>query len=334
MWLTTLRDRFLGPRSPQPPVRQRRAAQLRLEQLEERALPSTYTAANVSDLIADIQAANLQGGANTITLAAHTDFVLTGTQDGANGLPVIQAGNDLTLLGNGDTIERSDASGTPPFRLLDVASGASLTVANLTLQNGLAWGGGIAEGGAIYNQGTLVLDSVTVQGNWAVGPPGRAVTHTPGQSAAGGGIWSNGTLTLENGTTVQNNEARGGFSTPNSGVAGWAFGGGVYVAGGAVNLTSAVLTNNTALGGNAGRGGNAFGGGLYVAGGTVTMRTDTVASNTAQAGLGLVGGTSSGGGLYIAAAATVYLDAYTLAHTNQNTAAVDPDIYGSYHRLK
>src|ERR1700733_12477579 len=47
---------------------------LSLEYLEDRALPSAYTAASVSDLIADLNAANLKGGTNQIVLAAHTTF--------------------------------------------------------------------------------------------------------------------------------------------------------------------------------------------------------------------------------------------------------------------
>jgi hypothetical protein len=102
-------------------------------------LLSSYTAATVSDLIADIKAANAAGGSNTITLAKKAVFTLTqvnNTSDGDNGLPVIASGDNLTIVGNNDTIERSYASGTPEFRLFDVASGASLTLENLTVQNG------------------------------------------------------------------------------------------------------------------------------------------------------------------------------------------------------
>ena len=40
----------------------------RLEGLEDRTVLSSFTAANVADLIAAINAANLAGGSNTITL--------------------------------------------------------------------------------------------------------------------------------------------------------------------------------------------------------------------------------------------------------------------------
>src|SRR5262245_42417295 len=172
-----------------------------LEVLEGRALPSTYYAATAADLIADIKAANSNGGSNTIVLTAPTTspYVLTAvdnTKDGANALPQISKKDNLTIDGNGDTIERSTAAGTPAFRLFDVAGGGSLTLQNLTLQNGLAFGSGVAaEGGAILSQGTLVLSGVTVVNNEAQGSNGAPAKNEfqsggDGQDAAGGGIWS------------------------------------------------------------------------------------------------------------------------------------------------
>ncbi len=59
---------------------------------------------------------------NTILLNAgnSSPYVLTtvdNTTHGATGLPVIIAGSDLTILGYGDTIQRSTAEGTAAFRL-------------------------------------------------------------------------------------------------------------------------------------------------------------------------------------------------------------------------
>ena len=148
------------------PASRPRKARLFLDQLDARALPSGYTAATVSALIADIDAANTAGGANTITLTAATTspYVLTAnlgsTATGGFGLPEIAENDKLTILGNGDTVERSTASGTPDFRLFDVVAGASLTLENLTLQNGLALYESAlvpANGGGILNEGTLVL---------------------------------------------------------------------------------------------------------------------------------------------------------------------------------
>jgi hypothetical protein len=341
------------------PAKPRRALRLRLEQLEDRTLPSNFFAATVSDLIADINAANKAGGSNTITLTAPTTspYVLTAadnTTDGPTGLPVIKGGNkpdSLTIIGNGDTIERSTASGTPDFRLFDVASGASLTLQNLTLENGLAIaafiGGvakiGVAEGGAVYNQGTLVLSGVIVQQNGAFGFDGQKSfsksnpSGDAGEDAFGGGIWSGGALTCDNGTVIKNNTAqggRGGNANPGSltgsgGNAGNAAGGGIWSSGALTCDIGTLIENNTATGGNGGNappftngiphggnGGNASGGGVYMAGGTANLTGVTLSGNQARGGQGGNGssnfdgggnnGNANGGGLD-AAAGTVTL---------------------------
>src|SRR5262249_44302806 len=146
------------------------------------------------------------------------------------------ANDNLNLVGSGDTIERSTASGTAAFRLFDVASGGSLTLNDLTLQGGLASGNGVsAEGGALYYQGTLTLSRVILQNN---------IAHGSQSQAAGGGIYSAGSLTLQ-GCTIQNNQAIGGRYL--YGLAG--LGGGLYVAGGTASLTNVTLYSNSAQGG-------------------------------------------------------------------------------------
>src|SRR5262249_58871788 len=104
------------------PQRHRQARAHRPRPPASRGRASSYTASTVSDLIADVTAANAAGGANTVTLVAGTTFTLTAvdnTTDGATGLPVIAAKDNLTIIGNGDVIARSTANGTPAFRLLD-----------------------------------------------------------------------------------------------------------------------------------------------------------------------------------------------------------------------
>src|SRR5579871_5888893 len=277
----------------------------RLEALEDRMLPSTYYAATASDLIADIKAANAAGGANTIVLTAPTTspYILTAadnTTDGANGLPVISGGSskvtadNLTILGNGDAIGRSSAPGTPAFRLFDVAGGAALTLENLSLGNGLAYGGGAAaQGGAVRNAGTLTLSQVTVGNNEALGlfyqsKNGKTVSAG---DAAGGGIWSSGALMVENQSVIQRNTVIGAGT-------GSGYGGGIAVAGGTAKIDSSAIGasspfstygGNTALGGydpytNAYASfgpGAGYGGGIYVGGGTVTLTNDVIKNNSA-----------------------------------------------------
>src|SRR5262249_40916086 len=114
------------PTPARPPASRRRGPRLCLEQLEDRTVPATFTAASVSELIADIDTANQNLEADTITLVAGTTFPLTtweNTTHGTTGLPVITARDNLSIVGNGDTLERSTAAGTPDFRLFDVAPG-------------------------------------------------------------------------------------------------------------------------------------------------------------------------------------------------------------------
>ncbi len=289
------------------------------EQLEERRLPANYAAATVSALIMDTNLSNTAGGANTITLTAPTTspYVLTAINNGSNGLPVIAANDNLTIVGNGDTIERK-VSGRPTyFRLLDVASGGSLTLENLTLQGGQVvsdsgqLGGpgviptGAAEGGAVYNQGTLVLNGVTVQDNSA------GQFHNPsgdgGQGAAGGGIFSlDGSVTLEGGTIIRNNEAEGSVTELCCGYlpAGDAWGGGLAALGGSVTVTNATLEDNTALAGlpvePPGAAGNAYGGGLYAGFSTVNLSNATLDDNAATGSTGnSSGGDAYGGGAFL-----------------------------------
>jgi hypothetical protein len=282
---------------------------LHLEHLEDRVVLNSYTAATTADLITDIGLADAAGGASTITLSAapSSPYILTAvnnTTDGPAGLPVLAAGINLTIVGNGDTIERSTASGTPAFRLFDVYSGETLSLQNLTLQNGLAPSDGVqAFGGAIFNTGDLTLSGCTLQNNTAQG--------ANGVWAYGGAIYSidsTGELTLS-GCTLQNNTAQGtigavGATNPGYNNGGDAFGGAVYVDEGTATLTNDTFTGNIAqagAGGNqssvtGGKGGTALGGGVYVAGGTVALTNDSFTGNIAQAGAGGTGGTGLSGG--------------------------------------
>ena len=73
-WQGTGRSRPLQSSQARRP-----GTRLVLEPLEDRTLLTSYTAATVADLIADINAANKAGGTNTIALTAPTSspYVLT-----------------------------------------------------------------------------------------------------------------------------------------------------------------------------------------------------------------------------------------------------------------
>jgi hypothetical protein len=313
----------------------------------------------VPELIAAIDAANQTAEADAITLAPGTTFTLTAVNNSTNGptgLPTIAANSgSLTIVGNGDIVERSTATGAPAFRLFDIAAGASLTLEDLTLQGGVG-----GPGGALYNQGALTLRGATVQNN-------TALAAGYGAAAMGGGVFSAGALTLDN-TTIRNNQALGyagmnGSSGPTGGnpgdAGGGAFGGGLFIAGGTAILSGGALSGNKALGGNGGNGsagshkdpeggwggngGNGLGGGLYAAAGTIEVHGVTVTPNAAQGGAGGKGGSGKprgkngasgsgiGGGLYFDGDVAACLDAFTADHARRNKASTsDANIHGSY----
>jgi len=199
-----------------------------LETLESRLTPAVFNvgAGDVNGLITDINTANTDGQSNTINLTASV-YDLTTVNNywyGPNGLPAISS--NLTIHGNGATIQRDTASITPDFRLFYVSGGlelpaGSLTMDDLTLKGGLAkggdsnqGGGGLGAGGAIFNQGTLALTGVTLANNEAVGGSSGITTDGNG----GGGMGGDSPVSDSAGNTGDG----GGFG---GGLAGGPFGG-------------------------------------------------------------------------------------------------------------
>ena len=172
------------------------------------------TTCNASDLVNAINTANDNGQADTITLTAGCTYSFSAANNywyGPNALPAIAS--DITIEGNGAVLENTN---TTRLRFFYVGANASsartlsyytpgagtLTLRNLTLKGGLQQGGntgkhgggGAGMGGAIFNQGTLILDAVTVYNNTARGGAPSAYTTTStdngggmgGESATGG----------------------------------------------------------------------------------------------------------------------------------------------------
>ena len=159
------------------------------------------------------------GGADIIELAAGATYTLTAVHlatDDGNGLPIITS--ELTIDGRGATIVRSDADGTPDFRILHVAATGALTLNDLTLLKGSVNTDGTGlGGGAVFNAGAVVLNNVTISGNKS-GTDGGGISNLGGTLTiadsvvshnivvnSGGGIRNrNGDATLTN-TVVSDN---------------------------------------------------------------------------------------------------------------------------------
>src|ERR1700680_4832051 len=94
------------------------------------ALAAPAPAALQVPCITSVLAADIAGGVSgqTLSLVPSCHYQLTAA------LPVIS--KNLTIQGNGATIERSYIPGTPDFSILTVTSGAVLVLNDLNLRNG------------------------------------------------------------------------------------------------------------------------------------------------------------------------------------------------------
>jgi hypothetical protein len=108
-------------------------------------------------------AMNSISSGEVLSLASNCTYLLS------QALPVVS--EDLTISGNGATLERSDAPGVPAFVIL-ASDAASLTVNRLSFRNG--------DGGISMSGGALTVNGGTFTGNTAA--DGGAIS----QLAAGG----------------------------------------------------------------------------------------------------------------------------------------------------
>jgi hypothetical protein len=126
---------------------------------------------------AAIAAANERPGADTIDLAEKGMFILNqpvlkDVAEGDTGLPAITG--EVVLHGHGATLERSLANLSPPFRVLWVAAGGSLTIDNLVIRGGATPPG--MDGAGLYSLGKVRLERVTLTENVA-GDDGGAIRN-------------------------------------------------------------------------------------------------------------------------------------------------------------
>ena len=203
----------------------------------------------------------------------------------------IRIDKNLTIQGNtGKTSDILDADGKN--RIFSVANGKTLTLKNLTLENGSGdYGGGIRAdsnctltmtgcilkgnkvnrlGGGIYaSNTTITMKDCTLTGN---------VAHEPSGTASGGGIYAdnNKMVTIENCTFTGN---KGDY-------------------GGCIRTDSSIITltiKNCTFTGNNGR----FGGCIYAANSTVTIEGGSIGGTDAGKANNATDSGGSGGGLYI-----------------------------------
>jgi hypothetical protein len=323
-FLTWLRWRKARPAALRKGTRphtntRRRAFVPRLDVLEDRTLPSTYTVMNLNDsgpgsLRRAVLDANAHPGADTIVFAQglHGTIKLTSGE--------LSVTDSVTI--NGPGANQLSVSGNDASRVFETAAGIDVTLSDLTITHGKAadQGGGILNDGANLTLTRDVLSQNVVSGS-ATGTGGR-----------GGALRSlDGTLTIT-GCTISGNQALGGTAA-----LGDALGGGVYVLAGNATIKNSTFSGNLARGadnssdgagvggamevvssatitgctfsGNLARGadnssdGAAIGAGIYTVGLT-SIADSTFSNNLAHGGDNSPGNGGNGGAIYVAASST------------------------------
>jgi predicted outer membrane repeat protein len=266
-----------GPRASTPdrrPTEQRH--RLRLEPLEDRTTPTTFTVTNTSDA----GPGSLRQAISDALAPGHDDIVFDPTVFSTpqtisllTALPTLSTGN-LTITGPGAnllTVER--AATAPQFRVFTSVVPV-LTLTGLTIRGGVSTDGG--GGGALLVGGSgglqAVLDGVVLTGNRATAPGGG--------SGGAGAVDVRGFLTLRNSTVTGNSGGPGGIKVT-----------GIGPSAGGLLVENSTFSGNTNLGGG--------GGAVYFTGdpatsppagfvpGTVVIRNSTITGNSAARGAGV-----------------------------------------------
>ncbi len=241
------------------------------------------------------------------------------------------SGKAITLDLNGFTLDRNMRDASLLGSVVFVASGASLTVCDSSVdKTGTITGGYANKGGAFLNEGTLTIEGCVISDNH---------TNHANDQNRGGAIYNNGTLTMT-GSTIRDgdgDDAGAIFNTADgvvtltgvtiSGNTSVNHGGGAIVNNGALALTDCTLTGNTSrsdggaiwtnagdktvtvtnttISGNVTEDADTRGGAIYIASGSVTVTGGTIAGNTAK----------DGGAVYNAAGGTLDMNGVSV-HSN------------------
>ncbi|MGA2174815.1 MAG: immunoglobulin domain-containing protein [Verrucomicrobiota bacterium] len=232
-----------------------------------------------------------------------TNFAGTAVINLTPNYPTLQITNDVMIDGTTNTVV---IDGNNLFRLFHVNPNARLVLNNVQLLRGLSTNGG---GGAIFNEGTLIISNAIIAGNSATNFNGtngiNAATNSglAGTDAAGGGgalggaIYSHGPVSVYFSVFLTNqalagsggiggNGANSSFAGNggNGGAGGGAFGGAVMSTGNSNVFFATEFISNNCVAGSGGSGGS---------GGVGALSTGNGAS-----GQGAGGGAAAGGGLY------------------------------------
>ena len=316
----------------------------RLEALEDRTVPSTLTVTNNLDtgvagdgsLRGEIAAAN---NGDTINFAPSLlDQTITLT----SGELAINESLDI----EGPGANQLTVSGNHASRVFDISGGVTVTIAGMTMIDGLANGSSpvvASTGGGILNFGSLTLSSDVLSNNQAVGDASTSPTGRVG-GALGGGVANLGTATLTISSSAFTSNRTQGADGSNGASAGNALGGAILNSASAT-ITASQFTFNVAQGGSnctgsldaTGSGGGIQNSGSLTVTGSTFSHNQAIGGNDSSAairpGIGLGGAILSGGPT--GPAATLVVSASTFDHNqaiggngNQSSSNPAPSING------
>ncbi len=215
-------------------------------------------------------------------------------------------------------------------RIFTIATNCQVTLNNLQLINGSS-----TNGGAIYNNGSLIISNCILAGNAATNVTGvNGATNSSGNggnggnggAAQGGAIYSRGPVSIYF-SVVGTNSAIGGnggtggsgassllfgYDGGNAGSGGGAFGAAVYCAGSSNVFVSTQFFDNTCTAGSAGSGGSPGSG-----------------SFPGFGGAGASGGSAGGGAVYAAGSASVFVTNCIFAENVVTAGASGTDSSGN-----
>ncbi|HVT30107.1 MAG TPA: choice-of-anchor Q domain-containing protein [Lacipirellulaceae bacterium] len=223
--------------------------QLAFEPLEDRRVLATFTVTSLGDaavtasgsapgtLRQAVYDANHSPGADVIQFASglNGDVNLSVADDSAVGPSALLIDSPITVQGNANGITIRRDSAAPQMRLFRVTPDADLTLDSVMVAGGVAPS---ANGGAIYNQGTLTVIASTIYNNTAV----ETSPASDGSAGRGGAIYNDaGSVSIRN-TTLSGNMAS---RATGSGAAG-GYGGAVYDLNGSLNFYNSTISDNAA----------------------------------------------------------------------------------------
>src|SRR2546425_1169074 len=243
------------------------------------------TAGGTCTLRAAIQEANALPGPDTIMVPASTylltiegrdeDAAVTGDLDITDDVTITGAGADRTIL-DGNGIDRIFDIELPTSRAAIVVA-----IAALTIRNGNSGPGALADGGGLYNSGTLTLRNVVVANSTTAAASGGGITNINDITLTDCVVSGNTTATYGGGlhqfwaATLGKGMGRGNMSGLGGGIAN-------DDASAVAALTNVTIADNSASPGS--------GGGFYNLG-AATLRYVIVANS--PSGDNCAGGTSA-----------------------------------------